>query len=77
MLTILADASISGQDALNLVIQLVICGLCFWLILWFVGWVGVPEPFLKVIKVILGLCVLIFLINVLMSFAGHPMIHWR
>ena len=77
MLPIIADSSISGQDALNLVIQLVICGLIMWLILWFVAWVGVPEPFNKVIKVIVGLVVLIFLINVLMSFAGHPMVRWR
>jgi hypothetical protein len=76
MLTLLAETSISGQDALNLVIQLVICGLVFWLICWFLGWVGVPEPFNKVIKVVIGLVVLIFLINVLMSFGGHPMIHW-
>jgi hypothetical protein len=76
MLPILAATSISGQDALNLVIQLVLCGLCFWLVLWFVGWVGVPEPFLKVIKVILGLVVLVFLINLIMGLSGHPMIHW-
>ena len=76
MLTLLAATTISGQDALNLVIQLVLVGLCFWLILWFVGWVGVPEPFLKVIKVILGLVALIFLINVIMGFGGHPMIRW-
>jgi ABC-type multidrug transport system permease subunit len=77
MITLLADTSINGQDALNLVIELVIAGLIFWLILWFIGWVGLPEPFLKVAKVILGLVVLIFLINILMGFSGHPLIHWR
>jgi hypothetical protein len=77
MLTILAATTISGQDALNLVIQLVLVGLIFWLILWFVGWVGVPEPFLKVIKVILGLVVLVFLINLIMGIGGHPMVRWN
>jgi hypothetical protein len=77
MLTILAATTISGQDALNLVIQLVLVGLVFWLILWFVGWVGVPEPFLKVIKVILGLVVLVFLINLIMGIGGHPMVRWN
>ena len=72
-----ASLNLSGQDALNLVIQLVLCGLVFWLILWFVGWVGVPEPFLKIIKVVLGLVVLVFLINIIMGFGGHPMIHWN
>jgi ABC-type multidrug transport system permease subunit len=74
---LLAYTSLNGQDALNLVIQLVLVGLCFWLILWFIGWVGVPEPFLKVIKVILGLVVLIFLINLVMGMGGHPLIKWN
>jgi hypothetical protein len=76
-LLVLADNSIDGQGLLNLVVELVIAGLVFWLLLWFIGWVGLPEPFLKVAKVILGLVVLIFLINVLMGFSGHPLIHWR
>ena len=37
----------------------------------FVGWVGVPDPFAKVIKVIVGLVVLIWLINVLLSLGGR------
>jgi hypothetical protein len=77
MHSLLAYTTINGQDALNLVIQLVICGVIFSLIWWFVTWVGIPEPFLKVIKIVLGLVVLIFLINLLMSFSGHPMIKWN
>lgn len=67
-------AMISGSALLSLVISLVIAGLVFWLVLWFCDYVGVPEPFNKVIKVIVGLAALIFLINVLMSMAGSPLI---
>lgn len=62
-----------NSDLGNLLIQLVVAGLVFWLLIWFLGWVGLPEPFAKVAKVIIGLIVLIFLINILMGFSGHPL----
>lgn len=65
---------IAGSALLSLLVTLVIAGLIFWLVWWFVGYVGVPEPFNKVIRVILGLAVLIFLINILMGLSGHPLI---
>ena len=67
---------ITGASLLSLFVTLVVAGLIFWLVLWFVNYVGVPEPFNKVIKVVMGLLVLIFLINVLMSLGGHPFIRW-
>ena len=65
---------IAGSALLSLLVTLVIVGLIFWLVWWFIGYVGVPEPFNKVIRVLLGLFVLIFLINILMGLAGHPLI---
>lgn len=65
---------IAGSALLSLLVTLVIVGLIFWLIWWFLGYVGVPEPFNKVIRVILGLVIFIYLINVLMSVGGHPLI---
>jgi hypothetical protein len=68
---------VAGTTLLSLLVTIVIAGLIFWLIWWFIGYVGVPEPFNKVIRVILGLAVLIFLINILMTLGGHPLIVWR
>jgi hypothetical protein len=68
---------IAGTSLLSLLVTLVIAGVIFWLIWWFVGYIGVPEPFNKVIRVILGLAVLVFLINILMTLGGHPLIVWR
>ena len=37
---------------------------------WFIGYVGLPEPFNKVARVILGLVALIFLISLLLNMGG-------
>lgn len=62
---------------IELLIQLVILGLIFWLVLWFVDYVGVPEPINKIIKVVVGLIVFIYCLNLLLGLAGggfsHPL----
>jgi hypothetical protein len=40
----LASYSINGNDALTLIIELVVAGVIFGLVLWFIGWVGIPAP---------------------------------
>lgn len=50
---------------LSLVVTLVIAGLIFWLVWWFIGVVGLPEPFNKVATVLVALAAVIFLIGVL------------
>ena len=69
-------AVISGSQLLNSFVILVVGALIFWLILWFVKYVGIPEPFNKVIRVIVGLVALIFLINFLLSLIGRDFIRW-
>ncbi len=56
----------------SMLIYLVIVGLIFYVCWWFLGYVGVPEPFNKVIRVILGLIALIIVVNLLLSLIGHP-----
>jgi len=65
---------VSGDVLLSLLVQLVIAGLIFWLIWWFIDYVKVPEPFNKVIRVILGVVVLVYLINILLGLSGRPLI---
>jgi len=43
---------------------------------WGLGAIGVPEPFNKVIRVILVLIVVIVLINLLMGLGGHSLFKW-
>jgi len=67
---------ISGSALLSLFVTLVILGLIFWLVLWFLAWVAVPEPFNKIIKVVVGLFVLIYLMNLLLGMSGHPLLRY-
>ena len=66
---------------IGLLVELVILGLVFYLVWWFIGYVGVPEPFNKVIRVVLGLIVLIVLLNLILGLGGAsfngPIFHWR
>lgn len=55
---------------ISTIVSLVVIGLVFWCVLWFVDWVGVPEPFNKVIKVVLGLFALLYVLGVLFAIPG-------
>ena len=69
-------AVISGSQLVNALVILVVAALIFWCVLWFVRYIGIPEPFNKVIRVIVGLVALIFLINFLLSLIGRDFIRW-
>ena len=67
---------VSGSGALSALITLVVVGLICWLVWWFISYVGLPEPFAKVARVLVALVALIFLINFLLGLTGHPLIKW-
>lgn len=66
---------ITGSLLINVLLWLVIAGVIFFVINWFIGYVGIPEPFNKVIKVVVGLIALIIVINALLSLVGYNFIH--
>ncbi len=60
-----------------LLVQIIIVAMIFWLVWWFIRYIGVPEPFNKVLRVLTGLFALIYLINVLVTIGGgQPFIVW-
>jgi len=69
-------AAISGQAVINAVIWLIIAAVVFWLISWLISYIGVPEPFNKVIRVILAILAVVICINAILTLVGHPMIAW-
>lgn len=69
-------AAISGESLIWLVIQLLIFGLVYFIISWGVAQIAPPEPFAKIIRVVLVLAVVIFLINALLGLGGRPFITW-
>lgn len=70
---VMAAISLSLEGVLSLIVYLVIVGLIFWCIWWFLSYVGVPEPFNKVLRVILGLLALVIVVNLLLGLIGSPM----
>lgn len=69
-------AIITGSALINSLIYLVIVALIVYLVVWFIDYCGLPEPFNKVVRIVVMLIAVIFLINFLLSLAGHPLIQW-
>lgn len=63
-------AGVSIEGLLQLLIWLVVVGMLCWLCLWFIGWVGLPEPFAKIAKVVIGLVMFILLAYLLLGMLG-------
>jgi len=69
---IAAAINLSVEALVELVLYLIIIGGIFWLLLFLIDYVGLPEPFAKIAKVVVMIIGVVLLINVLLSFAGHP-----
>jgi hypothetical protein len=67
---------ISLQGLVTVIVMLIVGGLIFWLLLWLVDYVGIPEPFHKVAKVILAVFAVIFVICVLLMLVGIQVVRW-
>ena len=55
---------------LTLLIQLVIVGLIFYAVWWFIGYIGLPAPFDKIARVLVALVALIYVVTLLASLGG-------
>lgn len=58
----------------SLVVWLIIAGLIYWLVMWVIGQVGVPEPFNKIIRVVIALFVFLIVLNALLGLTGSPLV---
>jgi len=74
---IASAVNLSIEKLVELVIYLAIVGGILWLLLWLIDYIGLPEPFSKVAKIIIMVVGVLILINVLLGFAGHPIITLR
>lgn len=63
----LAIAAPSIEGVFIAFIWLVVIGLMCYLLWWFVGFIGLPEPFAKVARVLVGLVAVIFLFYFLLA----------
>jgi hypothetical protein len=69
-------AAVSGEQIVQSLIWLVVVGLIFWVLIWLVNYIALPEPFGKVVRVVLAVAGALVIINVLLSLAGHPIVRW-
>jgi hypothetical protein len=61
-------------------LQIIAVALIIWLLFWFIDWIPVPQPFNKVIKVILMAFGILVLVNAILIAFGQPGfvdIRWR
>lgn len=69
--------AISGSSLIHALVYLLIIALIFWLIQWGLAQIGVPEPFNKLIKVVLVIVAVIICINFLLGLTeGGGFISW-
>jgi hypothetical protein len=72
-----AAINLSLQGLVELVLYLLIVGGIVWLLLFIVGKVGPPEPFAKIITIIIYVVAALLLINLLLGFLGTPIFTLR
>ena len=69
-LALAAAQAFTVQTLISALIYLVVIGLIFYLLWWFIGYIGLPEPFNKIARAIIGLVALLILIYFLLGFVG-------
>jgi len=69
-------AAISGETLVHTVVWVIVVGVIFGLLWWLINYVGLPEPFAKVARVILAILAVLVLIDALLRLTGNPIIRW-
>ncbi len=64
------------EGLIHAIVYLIVAGLIFFLLNWLIDYVGVPEPFHKVAKVVLAVFAVILVIGALLSIIGMPLVRW-
>jgi hypothetical protein len=74
---VMAATGVSVDSLISTLIYVIVIGLVFWLLWWLIAYVGLPEPFNKLARVILAIAAVLVILNLLLGFAGHPIINFR
>lgn len=69
-------AAIGGSDVLKAILWVITAGVVFWIFDWFIRYVGVPEPFAKIARLLAAILAVLMALNALFSFQGHPLLTW-
>lgn len=70
-----------GNLLLHLLVNIIVIGLVCWLLWWLIGYIGLPEPFNKIARVLVAVVAVIFLLNIVLGLGGGamggPFIRWH
>ncbi len=69
------DFSISGM--VHFVVYIIIVAAIFWAVWEFVKWCEVKEPWLKLVKIVMGIVALFVVVNILLGMIGEPMFNFH
>jgi hypothetical protein len=72
-----AVTSVDVSSLIVDVVWIIVIGIIFWLLFWLIDYCGIPEPFNKVIKVVVAVVAVLILINFLLGLAGHQVVAWH
>ena len=64
----------SLDAVVSAVLYLIIAGIVFYLLHWLIGYVGVPEPFGRVARVVLAVAAVVVVIAILLNLVGRPLV---
>ena len=67
---------IALEGVVYIVVLLIVAGLIFWLLSWLIDYVGLPEPFHKVARVVLAVAAVLVVIAALLHLVGVPLFRW-
>ena len=68
---------IESSGLIGLLVWIIIIGCIFGLLWWLIGYVGLPEPFNKVARVVVAVIAVLLLINVLLGLVGAPLVRLK
>jgi len=74
---VLAAVNLGIENLVQIIVYLLVVGGIFWLLLWLIGYFGLPEPFAKIAKGIIMIVGVLILINLLLGFVGSPIVNFR
>ncbi len=72
-----ATTAVSTSGLIQGLVWLIVIGLIAWLLWWLVSYIGLPEPFNKVARVLIAVVAVLILINFLLGLAGSPIVSFR
>lgn len=74
---IAATTTVSASSLVSMLVWIIVIALIFWLLWWLIGYIGLPEPFNKVARVLVAVVAVLILINLLLGLVGTPLVSVR